>query len=126
MFWNSFCIHFNSGSFIFMHTCVTIETIEQQNPPKNAVANNISTDLANTVKIHDRENGNDIKVNSLRRPYCKKNPPKIPPNTAPAYITSTQRINWNKNYRFCAWFFFFFAFNGRSFQLFRNKKTEQS
>lgn len=65
------------------HTCVTIETIEQQNPPKNAAANIVSTDSANTVKIHDKENGNDVKVNSLRRPYCKENPPKMPPTNAP-------------------------------------------
>lgn len=66
------------------HTCVTIETIEQQNPPSNAVAYIVSTDFANTVKIHDKENGNDIKVNSLRRPYCRENPPKMPPTNAPA------------------------------------------
>lgn len=65
------------------NTCVTIETIEQQNPPKNAVANMVSTDLANTVKIQDRENGNDNNVNSRRRPYCKKDPPNNAPNKAP-------------------------------------------
>lgn len=65
------------------HTCVTIDTIEQQNPPMNAVANMVLTDFANTVNIHDKENGNDIKVNSLRRPYCSKNPPNTPPNRAP-------------------------------------------
>lgn len=66
-------------------TCVTIDTIEQQNPPRNAVANIVSTDFANTVKIHDNENGNDIKVNSLRRPYCREKPPKMPPTNAPAF-----------------------------------------
>lgn len=65
-------------------TCVTIETIEQQNPPKNAVANIVPTDLANTVKIQDNENGSDIIVNSRRRPYCKNEPPNIAPNKAPA------------------------------------------
>lgn len=68
---------------MFFLTCVTIETIEQQKPPRNAVANIVSTDFANTVRIHDKENGNDIIVNSLRRPYCKKNPPSSPPNNAP-------------------------------------------
>lgn len=46
----------------------------------------VSTDFANTVKIHDKENGNDIRVSSRRRPYCRKNPPKTPPNRAPVYI----------------------------------------
>lgn len=72
--------------FISNVTCVTIETIEQQNPPKNAVIYIVLTDSANTVKIHDKENGNDIKVNSLRRPYCRKKPPKTPPNNAPVCV----------------------------------------
>lgn len=67
-------------------TCVTIETIEQQKPPKNAVTHIVSTDLANTVKIQDNENGNDIIVNSRRRPYCKNDPPNIAPNKAPVFV----------------------------------------
>lgn len=55
----------------------------QQNPPRNAVANIVSTDLANTVNIQDSENGSDIIVNSRRRPYCMATPPNIPPNNAP-------------------------------------------
>lgn len=55
----------------------------QQNPPRNAVANIVSTDLANTVNIHDSENGSDIIVKSRRRPYCIATPPNIPPNSAP-------------------------------------------
>lgn len=65
-------------------TCVTIVTIAQQKPPKNAVANIVSTDLANTVRIQDSENGNDITVNSRRRPNCIARPPNIPPKRAPA------------------------------------------
>lgn len=64
-------------------TCVTILTMAQQNPPRNAVANIVSTDLANTVSIHDNENGSDIIVKSRRRPYCIATPPNIPPNSAP-------------------------------------------
>lgn len=74
-------------------TCVTIETIEQQNPPKNAVANMVPTDLANTVKIQDSENGSDIMVNSRRRPYCKNDPPNIAPNKAP--VPEIRRNNEN-------------------------------
>lgn len=55
----------------------------QQNPPRKAVANIVSTDLANTVNIHDSENGSDIIVKSRRRPYCIATPPNIPPNNAP-------------------------------------------
>lgn len=77
-------VHCNAVDFeIERLTCVTIDTIEQQKPPMNAVAYIVSTDFANTVQIHDKENGNDIKVNSLRRPYCRKNPPRTPPNRAP-------------------------------------------
>lgn len=57
--------------------------MEQQNPPMNAVMNIVSTDFANTVQIHDNENGIDSHVNSFRRPYCKKNPPRNPPKRAP-------------------------------------------
>lgn len=67
-----------------LNTCVVIDTIAQQNPPINAVANIVSTDLANTVKIHDKENGSDTIVKSLRRPYCKRKPPHKPPKNAPA------------------------------------------
>lgn len=57
--------------------------MEQQNPPMNAVTNMVSTDFANTVQIHDNENGIDSQVNNFRRPYCKKNPPRNPPKRAP-------------------------------------------
>lgn len=49
-------------------TCVTIDTTEQHKPPKNAVINMVRTDPANTVNIHDNENGADIIVNKRRRP----------------------------------------------------------
>lgn len=80
-----------------INTCVTSDTIEQQNPPMNAVANMVSTDFANTVKIHDKENGNDIIVNNLRRPYFKKNPPKRPPNRAPVHTTKHAKRNEGSN-----------------------------
>lgn len=89
-------IYFSRNCFMcinFWHTCVTIDTIEQQNPPINAVTNMVSTDFANTVKIHDKENGSDIRVSSLRRPYCRKNPPKTPPNRAPAHHKRNERKN---------------------------------
>lgn len=47
------------------------------------MANIVSTDVANTVNIHDNENGSDIIVNNLRRPYCMAKPPNMPPNNAP-------------------------------------------
>lgn len=62
---------------------MTIDTMEQQKPPKNAVANIVSTDLANTVTIHDNENGNDITVNIRLRPNCRNTPPNRPPKSAP-------------------------------------------
>lgn len=49
-------------------TCVTIETTEQHSPPRNAVMNIVRTEPANTVNIHDNENGADIIVNKRRRP----------------------------------------------------------
>lgn len=64
-------------------TCVTIDTIAQQNPPIKAVINIVSTDLAKTVSIQDIEKGKDIKASTFLRPYCIANPPNIPPNNAP-------------------------------------------
>ena len=58
-------------------------TIAQQKPPINAVMNIVSTDLANTVKIHDNENGKDIKAKTRLRPYCIARPPNMPPKRAP-------------------------------------------
>lgn len=66
-----------------VHTCVTMLTILQQNPATKAVMNIVSTDFANTVRNHDRENGKDIRANTRLRPYCIANPPNIPPNNAP-------------------------------------------
>lgn len=82
--------------FCDTRTCVTIETMEQQNPPMNAVTYIVSTDFANTVQIHDNENGIDSQVNSFRRPYCKKNPPKNPPNRAPVKPMYNRCICWKK------------------------------
>lgn len=80
-----------------LRTCVTIETMEQQNPPMNAVTNIVSTDFANTVQIHDNENGIDSQVNNLRRPYCKKNPPKNPPKRAPAIDVPLYNVHMLKS-----------------------------
>lgn len=79
--------------FIFLLTWVTIDTIEQQNPPKNAVANMVVTDLANTVIIQDNENGSEITVKIRRRPYCRKNPPNKPPNNAPVHTNNNNKVN---------------------------------
>lgn len=49
-------------------TCVTIDTTEQHRPPKNAVMNMVRTEPANTVSIHDSENGADIMVSKRLRP----------------------------------------------------------
>lgn len=45
--------------------------------------NMVSTDFANTVIIHESENGKDIKAKTRLRPYCIAKPPNIPPNKAP-------------------------------------------
>lgn len=76
---------------IHVLTCVTIDTIEQQKPPRNAVANMVVTDFAKTVMIQDNENGSDITVKIRRRPYCRKNPPNKPPNNAP--VRRANKIN---------------------------------
>lgn len=78
-------------------TWVTIETIAQQKPPIKAVMNIVSTDLANTVKIHDNENGKDIKARTRFRPYCIARPPNIPPNSAPSSDKlATQLASWSE------------------------------
>lgn len=88
-------------------TWVTIETIAQQKPPMKAVMNIVSTDLANTVKIHDNENGKDIKARTRLRPYCMANPPNIPPKRAPSRERlATQLASWSvteKLVKFVCW-----------------------
>lgn len=69
--------------------------IAQQKPPRNAVANIISTDLANTVRIHDRENGNDISVSSRLRPYFIAKPPNMPPKRAPFFVEIANVVTEN-------------------------------
>jgi len=46
--------------------------------------NIVSTDLANTVSIHERENGSEIMARTLFLPCCIAIPPNIPPNKAPS------------------------------------------
>lgn len=71
-------------------------TIEQQKPPMKAVMNIVSTDFAKTVKIHDNENGKDIRANTRLRPYCIAKPPNIPPKRAPrSDRLATQLASWS-------------------------------
>lgn len=64
-------------------TCVTTSTMAQQNPPTKAVANIISTLLANTVKSQEAEKGSDVTSSTLLRPKRMASPPSIPPKKAP-------------------------------------------
>lgn len=68
---------------IYLFTCVTIETMEQQNPPMKAVMNMVSTDLAKIVTIQEMEKGRAIIVSTFFRPYFIAKPPNMPPNRAP-------------------------------------------
>lgn len=78
-------------------TCVTIDTTEQHNPPKNAVINIVRTDPANTVNIQDNEKGADIIVNNRLRPYLRKNPPINAPNNAPSIDKlAIQLASWSE------------------------------
>lgn len=83
--------------YSFNFTWVTIETIAQQKPPMKAVMNIVSTDFAKTVKIHESENGRDIKARTRLRPYCMANPPNIPPKRAPSSDKlATQLASWSE------------------------------
>jgi len=55
----------------------------QQNPPTNAVANIISTLLANTVMSQEAEKGSEVMSSTLLRPKRMARPPSIPPKKAP-------------------------------------------
>lgn len=62
---------------------MTTSTIAQQNPPTNAVANIISTLLANTVMSQDAEKGSEVMSRTLLRPKRMASPPSMPPKKAP-------------------------------------------
>lgn len=76
------CMFFLNNDLKYF-TCETIDTIEQQNPPMKDVKNIISTDVANTVNIHDKLNGKDITRRTFLLPYLIAIPPITPPNNAP-------------------------------------------
>ena len=80
------------------HTCVTIEIIAQQTPPKNAVAYNIPTDLAHAVIIHAKVYGNDIIDKTRLRPCCITKPPNNPPNSPPKRRKKPQNVSFYINH----------------------------
>lgn len=71
-----------------------------QKPPTKLVANNIGTQVARYVIIHEMESGTEVYKSTFRRPNFIAKPPNKAPNTAPSKDKlAIHEISWSVSFR---------------------------